>query len=264
MKEINSAPENAHGENLSHYCLCLSYDGTDFCGFQRQPEKRTVQGALERALQNLYGYPVGIHGAGRTDAGAHARGQAASFKAPVTVPTERLPQALNRFLPPDIRVWAAQDVPQSFHARYSAQGKKYSYTIDQARVYRVLERRYAYHLPEGLHLDAMTQGGEVLQGTHDFRAFQAVGSPVSETVRTLWQVKVIRYDENHFLRLEVTGNGFLYKMVRFIAGALIEIGRGKLSLEDLTDALQPASEQHKGRKWPALPARGLCLEEVYY
>jgi len=249
-----------------NFLLFIAYDGTDFYGYQRQKNQRTVQQELENALKQLYGFTIDIKAAGRTDAGAHARCQAANFLAPPAVPTARLPWALNALLPGDIRVWEAKEVPLDFHARFSARGKKYTYTIDCSRIYQVMERRYSWHCPEKLAVEEMNRGGETLRGTHDFKLFQASGNHVNDTVRTLWEVKVEDNPVKEIMSITVTGNGFLYKMVRFLAGALVEIGRGRLSTEELARVLHGETNHapESRRKWPALPARGLCLEEVYY
>ena len=258
-------PKNhSKAQSYQNICLLLAYDGTDFYGFQMQPKMRTVQQQLEDAIAGLYGYHIRINGAGRTDAGAHATGQAVNFIAPVKLPVEKLPQALNAKLPTDIRVWKAKEVPLDFHSRYSARGKRYTYTIDNAPIYRVLERHYSWHYPGQLDLSKMNQGAEIIQGTHDFRYFQATGSNVEDTVRTLWRVEVRNDSRDNFIRLTYAGDGFLYKMVRFITGALVWMGKGSMAPEDLFTYIQNISNGEMKREFPALPAHGLCLEEVYY
>ncbi len=245
---------------MKNILLTFSYDGTDYRGYQRQNHGDTIQSRLERALHQLYRMEIKTVGAGRTDAGVHARGQAASFSAPELLPTSRLPRAMNTLLPEDITVTGAWEVETSFHARYSAIGKRYTYTIDNARFPQPLERLYSWHCPEPLDLELMERASRVLTGTRDFKEFQAAGSGVQNTVRTLWEIKVNGSSSRNLVRIEVCGDGFLYKMVRFLAGALVRVARERLSVEELQEVLSGNGT----RKWEALPGRGLCLEEVYY
>lgn len=255
-----------------NYLLYLAYDGTDFSGFQKQKAQRTVQKELEKALTDIYHQPIRVSAAGRTDAGVHARGQTVNFHAPSKIPTEKLPWAINTKLPEDVRVWKAELVPCYFHARYHAEGKEYRYCLDRALIYQVMERRYSWHCPYPLDLKEMRRGAEVLQGTYDFRCFQAVGSEVQDTVRTIWRAEVVDEEKRNLVHLFFCGDGFLYKMVRFLAGALVWVGRNRISVEELQKHLfapqkHPVGNQQGGiihRPFPALTPEGLCLEKVIY
>jgi len=243
-------------------CLKLSYDGTNFSGFQLQTDNiPTIQGVLEAALRRLYKQPLRVFAAGRTDAGVHARGQVVTYRAPFFIPVEKLPLAINSLLPPEIVVWGAEEVSPKFHPRYSASRKYYSYTIDRAPFPQVMERRYAWHYPYFLDVEAISKGGAWLTGRHDFSAFCAQGSKVSSTVRTIYRISVDNMADQQLLRFTFEGDGFLYKMVRLMVGSLIRVGRGRLQPEDLGEALAGRQPRAAG---PAAPPQGLCLEKVEY
>ena len=245
---------------MPNVLIGLAYDGTNYSGFQVQKNALTIQEQVESALAQLYTQQIKLHGAGRTDAGVHARGQTATFYAPDTVPADRIPWALNSFLPGDIIVWSAQEVPPTFHARISAVRKKYTYSIDLARFRQVMWRFYAWHCKEPLDLELIAKGARLFEGTHDFAAFQAKGSPVQTTVRTIYKLESRYSPDEQILRISVTGNGFLYKMVRFMVGSLIELGAQKIAPADI----QAALAGHCKCPGPALPPLGLCLERVWY
>ncbi len=238
----------------------LSYEGTDYGGFQLQKNAVTVQEKLEDALYSIYGKKIRVMGAGRTDSGVHARGQAANFFVDPLIPVEKIPWALNTALPEDIVVWEAFLVPDNFRAGRDAVSKVYVYTIDNARFIQVLRRRYSWHCPDEMDIDLMREGCRFMEGVHDFRSFRALGSNVKNTVRTIFQAEVTKMTAEEIICFKVEGDGFLYKMVRFMAGSLVELGKGNLSLQELKIALQ-GKEFHPG---PALPAKGLCLEKVNY
>ncbi len=239
----------------------ISYDGTNYSGFQIQENAPTVQAELERALGVIYKESIRIIGAGRTDAGVHAIGQAASFMAPFRIDTENLPQAINGLLPADIVVTGAEEVSEDFHARFSAERKAYSYTLDRARYPRVMKRLYSLHLPGHLDLAGMRKAAGLLTGTHDFEAFQASGSAVTDTKRTLFRVDLIEKADEQELCLYFEGSGFLYRMVRLMTGTLIRVGKGKLEAEQVEAALLGINPSAVG---PTVPAHGLCLEKVSY
>lgn len=241
--------------------LHISYDGTRYSGFQIQDNAPTIQGELEKALAVIYKQPVRLTGAGRTDAGVHARGQAAHYEAPFPIAVSNLPAALNAALPGDIVITGAEAVPADFHARFQARRKIYSYTIDRALYPRPMLRLYSYHFPGFLDLESMRAGTMLLQGRHDFAAFQAAGSSVRDTVRTLYRVELQNLPPEQLLKLEFEGDGFLYKMVRQLAGSLLRIGQGKLTVKELAAALEGACPSAAG---PTAPPHGLCLERVVY
>ena len=240
--------------------LRVAYDGTNYGGFQMQKNAVTVQEKLEKALYRLYGTQVKVVSAGRTDSGVHARGQAVSFHVSSLIPVDRIPWALNTCLPDDIVVWEATEVPAGFHAARDALSKLYIYTLDNATFRQVLRRRYTWHCPENLNLELMQEGGRAMEGSHDFCSFKGTGSEVKNTVRNIFRVEVTRDETEQLIFIKITGEGFMYKMVRFMAGALVELGRQSLELDALKKALAGASS----RVGPALPAKGLCLEEVHY
>ena len=246
---------------MQHIRLRLAYDGTDYGGFQIQKNTFTIQEKLEKALLEVYKEEIRVTGAGRTDSGVHARGQVVNYTAQATLPVDRICWALNSVLPRDIVVWEAVKVNESFHSSFDAVSKIYSYTIDTARFIQVLKRRYSWHCSEPLDTILMRRGANILKGRHDFKVFQGSKSEVKTTVRTLYNITVNPVDEEEIIYINVEGDGFLYKMVRFICGALVELGKGDLDEYTLEDALQKGSEE---RIAPALPAKGLCLEKVNY
>jgi tRNA pseudouridine38-40 synthase len=245
---------------VTRFGITLAYDGTDFEGWQAQARGRTVQGAVEEALATLAeGRRVAVFGASRTDAGAHALGQVATFELERGLPPEALQKALNGLLPPEVRVLGAASVPPSFHARRSAQGKSYRYELDTAVVQLPMRRRYAGHWPERLDAAAVEAVAALFVGRHDFAALASAGGGVKTTVRSVRQAAV-RF-EGETLVFEVEGDGFLRKMVRSMVGGLIAAGRGASSVSDL----RAAFAGRERRAWPApAEARGLCLVRVDY
>jgi len=246
---------------MKNILIRITYDGTNYSGFQVQDNAVTIQEKLEQALALIYKQTVRIAGAGRTDAGVHARGQAASFRAPFEIAPERLPHALNALLPPDVVVTGAAEVTDEFHARYSAKSKLYSYCLDRAVFPQVMKRLYSWHLPGPLDLKALSLAARLFEGTHDFKGFQASGSRVSDTRRTIYRVETREYPGKNLLVLYFEGDGFLYRMVRLITGTLIRAGWGKVSQADIEKALQGSDFSAAG---PSAPPWGLCLEKVEY
>lgn len=246
---------------MSNILLRITYDGTAYSGFQIQANAFTVQEALERALAVIYKRKLRIAGAGRTDAGVHARGQAAHYTAPFRIATENIPHALNAALPADIVVTGAMEVDAGFHARFDARGKRYSYTVDRACFPQVTKRLYSWHMPDPLDLERMEQACLIFEGTHDFKLFQGAGGTVEDTRRTIYRLALHDMSETDGLVLIFEGDGFLYRMVRLITGAIIRVGKGVLELDEIAKALQGVNRTAVG---PSAPAHGLCLEEVNY
>ncbi len=244
---------------MSHYKITIAYDGTAYHGFQIQENALTVQHYLEKALAALYGNCIRVEAAGRTDAGVHARGQVINYCAPSLVPEAQLPAALNGLLPEDILVVGAQQVEEGFSSRRDARIKIYSYTIDRGLFPDVLRRRYSWHISRPLDLQLMQKAAVCLEGEHDFKSFQAAGSKVKTTVRTLFSLKLT--EEEQFISFRFDGDGFLYKMVRNITGTLVEVGLGRISDQDLIPILLSGDRKQAGA---TAPARGLCLEKVIY
>lgn len=241
--------------------LVVQYDGTAYAGFQRQKDLPTIQEELEKALTVCCQEPVRVIGAGRTDAGAHARGMVVNFFTRGTIPTDRIPPALAAMLPPDIVVTGAQEVDPSFHARFSARGKVYSYSFLVAPFPSPFWRRYALHVRGPLDRPAMEEAARILLGRHDFRAFRGEGSAVRSPVRTLRCLAMEDVPGSPLLRLVAEADGFLYHMVRTLAGTLLEVGRGRIPPEQVERALRARDRTLAG---PTLPAHGLCLEQVLY
>jgi tRNA pseudouridine38-40 synthase len=240
--------------------LTLTYDGTRFVGWQRQAEGDSIQGLLEAALSRFAGTPVTAHGAGRTDAGVHALGQVASAQIATAHDPATLVRALNANLPPDIRVVAVEDVAADFHARFSASGKTYRYVLDTAAIADPFTRGYAWHLPEALDLAAMAAAAAVLVGTHDFAAFQSVGTDTRTTVRTLIRAEVTGAVGER-VRCEFTGDGFLRHQVRAMVGTLVEVGRGRRAPGAIATLLATGRRADAGA---TAPPHGLFLVAVDY
>ncbi|MBC7325568.1 MAG: tRNA pseudouridine(38-40) synthase TruA [Moorella sp. (in: Bacteria)] len=246
---------------MPHLKITLAYDGTNYAGWQVQPAAHgpTIQGVVAAALNRLTGEAIGLAAAGRTDAGVHARGQVISFSTSSRIPVERWPLALNSVLPGDIAAMAAEAVPDSFHARYSARWKWYRYTIYNHHLPEVFSRRYSWQVRHPLDFAAMVKGAAFLKGKHDFRSFCAAGSPVRHYVREVYRAQLSR--QGNFIYFDVIADGFLYHMVRIMVGTLAEVGRGRLRPEDIAAILAARCREKAG---PTAPPQGLCLEEVAY
>lgn len=244
--------------------LILAYDGTDFHGWQRQPDAATVQACLEGALHKLTGAPTPVCGAGRTDAGVHAVHQVANFSTNSTIPAGNFVKALNGLLPPTVRIKSADEVPLSFHARFDARRKTYRYRILMTPVCSPLLWRFVYHYPYHLERERMAQAAALLVGEHDFTSFAAADlhdEEANSNVRTILRSHCRWSARSSMLVYEVTGGGFLRYMVRNIVGTLIEVGRGRLVPDDVARILAARDRTQAG---PTAPAQGLCLMKVEY
>jgi tRNA pseudouridine38-40 synthase len=240
--------------------ITVSYDGTDYVGWQRQPAGASIQGLLEDALRELDDRDVAVAGAGRTDAGVHALAQVASFSLERTIDPDTLVRALNHKLPPDVRVGSARAMPPHFHARFDARRKTYRYRIWQGGVLSPFQRRYAWHLPGALDVDAMRAAARLVAGTHDFGAFKGQGSDTATTARTVYQ-STIHHPKSGMVIFEISGDGFLRHMVRTIAGTLVEIGRGRRDAAWMSDVIASRDRAQAGQ---TAPAHGLFLVSVGY
>ena len=283
--------------------LTIAYDGTEFHGWQKQPGKRTVQGHLEQVMNHVFGQPIQLNGTSRTDAGVHAYGQRASFKADIGVPTDKIALVINNalcaregsesgrgaFAKAPVRILKAEEMPEDFHARFNSKGKEYIYRIrynqrdcagttlsDCAQalargceaiaaqgkeIAMTFGRNYYYYLDSDLDAKAMNEAAKTLIGTHDFKSFEASGgNPRQTTVRTIFDAFVKEAVPGE-LEFHVSGDGFLYNMVRIITGTLVEIGPGKRSPEEREDIIEAADRTKAGH---TAPPQGLYLAEVYY
>ena len=239
--------------------MIVEYDGTDYAGWQRQSNALAVQQVLEEKLEKLTGERIVVHGASRTDAGVHALGQSAHFDTESRIPGEKFSYALNALLPHDIRVSFSEDAAPNFHARFSAKGKRYRYLFWDAPHAGALNRNTHAHSIYPLDVSRMQAEADALIGTHDFAAFAASGSVVKDTVRTIWKAELTR--NGHEVKLIVEGSGFLYNMVRIIAGTLRDVGSGKLEPGALARAIETGDRLDLG---VTAPAHGLTLMEVFY
>jgi tRNA pseudouridine38-40 synthase len=239
--------------------LTLAYDGTDFHGWQRQPGLRTIQGTLEDAILELTGTRASTNASGRTDAGVHALGQVVHFLTVSRLPCETIARALNAHLSHDVRVLTAEERPQSFHATLDAKAKRYRYIIDNGSIADVFQLRYSWHVPRLLDAQAMYRGGQNLVGRHDFRSFETEWPNRTSSVRTVGALEVTR--AGLFVSIEVEADGFLYNMVRSIAGTLVLVGLGKRSESWVGEVLAGENRVLAG---PTAPAKGLFLVRVDY
>ena len=239
--------------------LDICYDGTRYRGWQRLAGvDNTIQGQLEQTLSRILGEHIEISGSGRTDAGAHAAGQVANFHCESQMPAQEILSQLRRYLPEDIGIYSCREASERFHARLNAKTKTYRYRIWNAETPCVFQRRFVAVLPEKLDLWAMERAAEYLLGEHDFSAFCAAKSKKKSTVRRIDAISITREgDELHF---DVTGNGFLYNMVRILVGTLVEVGLHKRSADSIPE-LFGGSRSDAG---VLMPAQGLCLMEVTY
>lgn len=239
--------------------MVLAYEGTNYAGFQRQLNGPTIQGKVEECLSRILNMKITIIGAGRTDAGVHARGQVVNFKTVNPMSVSKMHKALNSLLPKDILVKSISEVDLEFHARYSAKSKTYSYSIYNDELRPLFERNFVYYYPYQLELEKMKQAIAFLTGKHDFKSFQAAGSSVKNTIRT---IHFCRLDQTGpLIKLTINADGFLYHMIRNIVGSLILVGSARLSVAQFKEIIAARDRAGAG---PTAPAQGLCLEKVFY
>jgi tRNA pseudouridine38-40 synthase len=239
--------------------LVIEYDGTDYHGWQMQPNGRSVQAALQDAIKRMTGESTSVMAAGRTDAGVHARAQVISFALQRTIPAATLARGLNALTPPDIAVQSAEPVPDDFHPRRSATSRVYVYRIWNAAWRSPFWRRYAWHVRSRLQDERMRTAATLLLGEHDFSTFQAAGCQAKQPVRRVLRSELERRDE--LLTYTIEANGFLRHMVRNIVGTLVEVGTGDRQADDLPALLAARDRTQAG---PTAPACGLCLAQVNY
>jgi tRNA pseudouridine38-40 synthase len=237
----------------------FQYDGTNFCGFQIQPQKRTVEGTLNEILSKVLNQKIKVVGSGRTDAGVHAISQTAHFDCDTSIPITSLPFAVNKFLPNDLKILSAKLVSNDFHARYSIKKKTYLYKCYFSNIDLPLYNNRAYRIEYKLNIKDIKKASEFLVGTHDFTTFKSAKSDMKNCVRTIYSINIIN-NENE-LDFEICGNGFMYNMVRIIVGTLLDIGRGRFKSEDIEKMLNDKNRISAG---VTLPSFGLYLKSIEY
>jgi tRNA pseudouridine38-40 synthase len=239
--------------------LTIEYDGKCYNGWQKQPNKLNIQGEIERAIYNITKEEVDLIGSGRTDAGVHALGQVANFKTNSQISIEKLPLAINSQLKNSIVIKEAEEVNERFHSRYNAKRKTYRYIINNSKCGTAIYRNLEYSYPFKLDAEKMKQASKYFEGEHDFKAFKSSGTSSKNSVRTIY--KAIVKQEGEKIIIELTGNGFLYNMVRIISGTLLDVGLGKIQPEEIPEMIESKDRQRAGK---TLPAHGLYLVEVKY
>lgn len=239
--------------------LKIAYDGTAYHGWQTQLNKATIQETIEQAICVVMKQKANLTGSGRTDSGVHALGQVANFTADTNIPEEKIKIALNANLPKDIRIIESEDVPLEFNSRFDAHDKTYMYQIYNDRVWDPFYCRYSCFVPSNLEFEKMDRAIKFLVGTHDFKGFMAAGSQVKTTVRTVYEARLIQ--EEKIIKLFITGNGFLYNMVRIIAGTLIDIGKNIKTPECIEEAINKMDRNLLGQ---TAEPQGLFLMNVNY
>lgn len=239
--------------------LTIAYDGTNYCGWQIQSNGITVEEVLNKALQKLTGEPIQVIGASRTDSGVHALGNVAVFDSETTIPPERIMMALNQRLPEDIVITRSEEVAPDFHPRYCDCTKTYEYHIINTRIPEPTKRLTNYFVSYELNLDHMREAASYLIGEHDFVSFCNVRTDVENTVRTITALDILQ--NGNEITIRITGNGFLYNMVRIIVGTLIRVGRGFYGPEKVKEILEAKDRKAAG---VTAPAHGLVLKEIHY
>ncbi len=270
---------------MKNVLLKIAYDGTNFSGWQKQPKTRTVQGELEEVLGKICNMKVELNGTGRTDAGVHAFGQMANFKGDFGIPVEKIPFVANRLLSKkmkvsDVRILEAKEVEEDFHARFDAKGKEYIYRITSSQMPDLFMRDRAYQIEEKLDLQKMKKAKDHIVGTYDFKCFQASGGEEKlSTVRTIYGIDILEnknvnssdrfgfsgLNQNNCdvqdIIISVKGDGFLYNMVRIIAGTLVDVGRNKIDADSLKEIIESKDRKNAGH---TAPPWGLYMAEVYF
>ena len=240
--------------------LIIEYDGKSFNGWQKQPNKLNIQGEIEKAIGELTGEEIELIASGRTDAGVHSLGQTANFKTEnETIPIEKFPVAINSKLKKSIVIKSAEEMDERFHSRYSVKSKTYRYVINNSEMGTAIYRDLEYHFPIKLDVEKMNKAAKYFVGEHDFAGFKASGTSSKSSVRKIYKAEVYREDDR--IKIELTGNGFLYNMVRIISGTLLDVGMDKIKVEEIPEIIESKDRKRAGR---TLPAHGLYLVKVEY
>ena len=240
--------------------LKIEYDGKEFNGWQRKRNKLNIQGNIEQAIKNVTGEEVDLTASGRTDAGVHAYGQVANFKTNSNIPIEKIPIALNTNLKKSIRIISAEEVDERFHSRLTCKRKTYRYVINNSEFASAIYRNLETHIPQKLNVEKMKEAVKYFEGEHDFKAFKASGTSSKSSVRTIYKAEVYEMPNNR-IYIEITGNGFLYNMVRIIAGTLVEVGLEKIKPQEIKEIIDSKDRKRAGK---TLPPNGLYLLKVEY
>ena len=239
--------------------LTIEYDGKEFGGWQKQPNKLNIQGEIEKAIANITGEEVELIASGRTDAGVHAFAQIANFKTNSDIDIEKIPIAINSQVKKSIVIQNAEEVDLSFHSRYNCKKKTYRYIINNSKNGTAIYRHLSYHIPTKLDIDSMKKAIKYFEGEHDFKAFKASGTSGKSSVRTIYNADIMVEGAN--VAIDLTGNGFLYNMVRIIAGTVVDVGLGKIKPEEIIDIIESKDRTRAGK---TLPPYGLILVKVDY
>ena len=240
--------------------LTIEYDGKEFNGWQKQPSKLNIQGTIEQAIKLITGEEVDLTASGRTDAGVHALGQVANFKTNSNIPIEKIPIALNSNLKKSIRIISAEEVDERFHSRLTCKKKTYRYIINNSEFSSAIYRNLETHIPQKLNIEKMQKAAKYFEGEHDFKAFKASGTSSKSSIRKIYKAEVFKMPNNR-IYIELTGNGFLYNMVRIIAGNLVDVGTEKIEPEDIKKIIDSKDRNLAGK---TLQPNGLYLVKVNY
>lgn len=239
--------------------LTIEYDGKDFNGWQKQPNKLNIQGTIENAIFQITGEQVELNASGRTDAGVHALGQVANFKTNSKLPIEKFAIAMNSKLKKSIIIKKAEEVEENFHSRYNCKKKTYKYVINNSEYGTAIYRGLEYHVPQKLNIEEMKKAIKYFEGEHDFKGFKASGTSSKSSVRTIYNAEVDKIGDK--IVIQLTGNGFLYNMVRIISGTILEVGLGRIKQEEIPSIIASKDRQRAGK---TLPAHALYLVNVEY
>lgn len=240
--------------------LTIEYDGKDFNGWQKQPNKLNIQGTIEKAIEKITGEEIDLMASGRTDRGVHALGQVANFKTNSTLPIEKFPIAINSNMKTSIRIKDAEEVDEKFHSRLSCKRKTYRYIINNSKYGSSIYRNLETHIPAKLDIEKMKEAVKYFEGEHDFKAFKASGTSSKSSVRIIYKAEVIEKPDER-IWIELTGSGFLYNMVRIISGTLVDVGLGKIEPKEIKNIIESKDRQKAGK---TLAPQGLFLVKVEY
>lgn len=241
--------------------LIVEFDGTNYCGWQRQQNACSVQQILESAIEKATGEKCETLGCSRTDAGVHAKGYCANFHTLSSIPPQNMKFAINTKLPSDIVVINSEEADDNFHARYNSKGKTYSYTLFYGDYEKAILRNYIYSYRHNLNVELMKEAAKYFIGAHDFTAFKSKGSSAKSSVRTVTQFDIVQSPDEKIIKFYISANGFLYNMARIMIGTVLEVGREKIEPSYIKKIIQEKNRKNAGK---TAPAKGLCLEKVFY